>query len=118
MKKICILLGIFLLFNSTCWAEKNNACTTGKTAVILQVLDNGALAHICPPFNFLEENPILSCRLKGTLVHFNYNDNYVDDQVIELHRGQCFAEGGAYKYQNKNGDIKTVRDISIMYSKY
>lgn len=120
MKQLSILILIFILILGVplpCIAKKNPACIPGSRALIFQVLNTGALAHICPRFNYSYDDTRTACQLKGTLVHLIYNDNYVDNQLIKLNRNQCFGTGGAYRYENKNGDIKTVREIGIIYSK-
>ncbi len=113
MKKI-ILLGFLLLATNACFAQKNPACISETQAIIFQVLDKGVLAHVCPRFDFQYDKLINSCRYNGVLVYIDYNDNYVDNQLIKLHKNQCFASGGAYRYVNKEGDIKTIREISII----
>lgn len=113
MKKIILIL-LLLFTANTCSAQKNSACISETQAIIFQVLDEGALAHICPRFDFQYDKLIDSCRYNGTLVYITHNDNYVDNQLVKLHKNQCFASGGAYRYQNKNGDIKTIREISII----
>lgn len=109
-----MLLGFLLFTTNICFAQKNPACISETRVIIFQVLNEGALAHICPRFDFQYNRLIDSCRYNGALVYITYNDNYVDNQLIKLRKDQCFTTGGAYRYSNKNGDIKTVRKISII----
>lgn len=119
IRKLFILIfSISFGFFNVSYAERNLACSKGSKAVVFQVLDQGVLAFICPRFNFEYDSDITACKIKGRLVYLTHNNNYVDNQMIKLKRNQCFAEGGAYQYKNKEGDIKTVREIDIINSRW
>ena len=120
MKKVLCIFSIIIglgIFN-TCFAEKNPACTSGSKILILQVLDEGALGHICPKVNWNYSDYKIACKLDGRLVYLTPDNNYVDDQMVKIRRNECFAEIGTYKYLNKKDDIKTVRPIEIINKFY
>lgn len=124
MKKILkcfIIIALFvgIGFNNSCYAKRNPACTGSSKAVVLQVFNEGALAYHCPRVIWNSYSSYqTACKLEGTLVYLTENRNYVDDQIIKLNRNECFAENGVYRYENKKGDIKTVRAIDIILSRY
>lgn len=119
MKKCVYLVVILLLFcTNVSFANSNQACTNGSRLLVLQVLDNGVLGHICPSmfWNIVKEDPYFqtSCRIHGRLVFLFPDNNYVDDQLIKISRKECFAEVGTFQYTNKKDDRKTVRAVKII----
>ena len=122
MSKILIstlLLIVCIGIGAPSEAAKNRECLKENRVVILQALDNGALAFLCP--RVFDTSPYSNiwdyCRVKGDLVYLSENHNYADSQRITLPRGYCFASGGVYKYTNREGHGKTVREIYIMDSR-
>lgn len=100
------------------FCEKNPACTSGSKILILQVLDDGVLWHICPKVNWNYSDYKTDCKPDGRLVYLTPDNNYVDEQIVKIKRNECFAEIGTYRYLNKKDDIKTVRAIEIINKFY
>ncbi len=114
MKKITLIL-LFLLSSSAVFAGgepvgRNENCLGDQRLEVLQVLNDGILGHLCPAFD--------DC-YKGDLVYMYVNhsqNDYVDNQIIELPDTQCFGKNGTYSYINKRDDRKTIRRVKIISS--
>ena len=50
----------------------------------------------------------------GQFVYFDFNLDFVDNQMFTLPKNYYFYAEGVYKYENKNNDIKTVRKVSLI----
>ena len=118
-----IFLTLYVCFanQNICCAKKNPECVSGSRAIIIQALDDGALAKICPPFIIYNSDVFGSynsfCKQEGTLVYLIKNRDYADEDMVKLNKKQCFASRGTYKYINKLGDEKNIRALDIIDKK-
>jgi hypothetical protein len=100
---------------------QNDKCFESQKMKVFQVLEDGILAHICPteyPSYF--DNAFDACATKGDIVYMSVNpkqNDYVDDQKIELPENNCFGSDGTYSYLTAKDNLKkTVRKIRIINS--
>ena len=96
---------------------RNEKCFVSQKMKVLQILDSGILGHICPSqFPGFYRNAYDACIMEGDLVYLpvprNEND-YVDEQKVELEQQKCFASDGTFSYLNDGGVRKTIRKIRI-----
>lgn len=126
MKKVC-LLGLFLLagcahLQMTSRPETigGETCMQSPKLQVLQVLDDGILAYLCPTDSrsyLASEVPWHDCVMNGDVVFMpvaREANDYVDEQKVTLTKTQCFVGDGTYKYPRKNGDMATVRKIKVL----
>jgi len=126
MKKMC-LLGLFLLAgcSNLQLASRPNTingetCMQSSKLRVLQVIDDGILAYLCPTDSqgySSSGDSWYDCVMHGDTVFMpvapTAND-YVDEQKVTLTKTQCFVADGTFKYPRKNGVIATVRKIKIL----
>jgi hypothetical protein len=98
----------------------NDKCLGVHQMKVLQVLDDGILANLCPSeYPSYYKDCFDAARSEGEIVYMpvnpKYND-YVDDQKITLPNTQCFCKDGTFKYTTNGGVEKTVRKIKIVSS--
>ncbi len=93
-------------------------CVESPRLKILQVLEDGILAYMCPiDYPSYYDGPFEACMVKGDLVYMPVKpkeNNYVDEQRVTLQNNQCFSEDGTFKYKSAAGVAKTVRKIKIL----
>lgn len=93
-------------------------CMASPNLIILQVLDHGILAQLCPvDYPDYYNNAFDACAIKGDTVHMAIppeQNDYVDNQKITLNNTQCFVSDGTYKYIRNDGIRSTVRNIKIV----
>lgn len=95
-------------------------CIQSPHLKVMQVLDNGILAYVCPvtaeyPYKTVFEG----CWIKGDLTFMEVpeeHNQFVDDQELTLPDDTCFVPAGTYKYTTKDNIKKTVRLIGVMDS--
>ena len=104
-----ILVILILLFSNMCFADGVYGRISNKRGFILQVFDRGALGFICPKWALDSDD----CR-QGQFVYFDFDLDFVDEQMFTLPKNYYFYADGVYKYTNKKNDIKTVRKISLI----
>ncbi len=91
--------------------EQEGACINAKQIKIFQCLaSNVALAHALTIPN---ENPLLDENSTFVLILGEENENFYDDQKIDIKKGKCVKQVGTYRYTAKNGMDKTVPAIEI-----
>lgn len=137
MKKIIISLLFATMLASNCFSmgeaplderkapldetrPHNENCYGPHQMKVLQVLDDGILANLCPKeypsyYHDCFDAAVAEGELVYIAVNPKYND-YVDGQKVTLPKTQCFSKDGTYRYTTKSGDIKTVRKIKIVSS--
>ncbi len=111
MKKYIIII-LCLLISNVCIAQTNEGVISNKRGLVFQALDNGALGYICPKWALDSDD----CR-SGQFVYFNFNHDFVDNQMFSIPKSYYFYAEGVYKYLNRENHTKTVRKIEL-YSKY
>jgi hypothetical protein len=122
MKKyfgLCLLLAGCATMMAPPQTIRNEKCFDSDKMKVFQATDDGALVHICPtkyPMYF--EDAFSACFLDGELAFLpvKENNDYVDEQKVQLPKGQCFAANGVYKYTTIEKIQKTIRKIKIMDS--
>ena len=97
---------------------RGEVCMESPRLKVLQILNNGILAHVCPvDYPSFYDDAFDACSAKGDLVFMavapKAND-YVDDQKITLSQAQCFVGAGIFSYETSQGYKKTVRNIKIL----
>lgn len=114
MKKIFMLL-IFILSSCTITDSiseigvDNKDCIGVRRFKVLQVIGDSALAYEC----FTQD---CSDYYHNTLdLITKDNVDYYDDMIYEVAPDKCAVRNGVYKYENKQGTIKTV---SVIYFSY
>lgn len=114
MKKIFMFL-IFILSSCTIVDSireigvDNKDCIGVRRFKILQVIEDAALAHEC----FTSD---CSDAYKNTLdLIIKDKVDYYDDMIYEVPADKCAIRNGVFKYENKEGSIKTV---SVIYFGY
>ncbi|MDR2901535.1 MAG: hypothetical protein LBU87_00295 [Lactobacillales bacterium] len=95
-------------------------CFTSDKLVIFQVLDNGALAYLCPvtyPPYF--SDAFAACTRWGDFVFLSAktkDSDLFDGERIMLSDSQCFMPEGVFKYESRDKIAKTVRKIKVIES--
>lgn len=96
---------------------RSESCLDSSKLQVLQVLDTGILAHVCPiEFPSYYDDAFEACVSKGDLVFMEVDKSvnfFVDEQKVQLEKESCFVPNGTFSYTNKNNDRKTVRWIKI-----
>lgn len=114
-----ILLGCpkvysFDLFSDITFAEEHNpACMSMKKFKVFQVFgDNSALANDCTT-----DEKELFCFGAVVLLEPQRTIDYYDDMYISVPKDKCSVQNGVYRYEAKNGNLKTVPIIHFEYEK-
>ena len=111
MKKVLLVIFCMLLSN-LCFARTDSDAISNKRGLVIQALEDGALGYICPKWALGEDD----CR-SGQFVYFNFNHDFVDNQMFKIPRNYYFYADGVYKYINRENNSRTVRKVDL-YSKY
>lgn len=83
-------------------SERNSACMDLDRFKIFQVIENNyALASVC-------EDDGKYCLGMTVLLTPQKGVDYYDDMYVRLPKDKCATQDGVYKYETKNGNIKTV----------
>ena len=106
MKKI-ILFFVSILLVNYCFAS--DGIIKNKRGLVFQALDEGALGYICPRWSLDSSD----CK-SGQFVYFDFNYDFVDNQIFSIPDNYYFYANGIYRYTNKDNVYKTVRKISII----
>lgn len=128
MKEIIFLTGAaFLVFVTGCVemqialrpkAIRGQPCMVSPKLKVLQVLNDGVLAYLCPmnyPSSY--EDAFDACIVKGDLVYMSVpakTNDYVDNQKVTLAKNQCFVGDGTYSYIRHDGVKATIRNVKIL----
>ena len=89
---------------------RNEKCMASDKLKVIQVLDNGALAHLC-----YDGYDHYGCNGEYDLVFLSVDsrdNDLVDDQKIVLPEDKCFLAIGRFFYESKIGR-KVVRKVKI-----
>lgn len=89
---------------------RNTKCEDVKSFKVFQVLDNFVLANVC------RDGDDEYCFGHVVYIQKEKNKIYFDDQKINLRRDECAIYIGTYKYEAKNGLLKTVPKVKIISS--
>ena len=108
MKKIAIFF-ILILLSGVVFARELQGIISNKRGLVMQSLDDGALGYICPKYSVCKDD----CRT-GQFVYFDFNFDFVDNQMFSIPKDYCFYANGVYKYFNKDGVQKTVRRVGLI----
>ena len=124
MKKLLIL---FLFISLTGCAQLQMAsrpktiggetCMQSPKLQVLQVLDDGILAYLCPTRKRSYQDNLWENCHNGDIVFMSVTrkaNDYVDNQKITLTKTQCFVRDGVFKYTRKDGREATIRNIKIL----
>ena len=95
-----------MLLSGTCFSKD---LYTNRRGYVIQALENGALGYICPKWSLTADD----C-YSGKFVYFDFNDNFVDNQLFHLPKNLYLQENGIYRYTNKDNVIKTVRKVQLI----
>jgi hypothetical protein len=96
---------------------RNEQCLDSNKLKTLQVLDHGVLAHLCPSYPSYYHRAFDACRVEGDLVYMpvkQQDNDYVDDEIVQLSSDKCFTADGVYKYTTRENIRKTVRKLKII----
>lgn len=110
MKKFIIVVICILLANG-CFAKSDIGVIANKRVFILQALNEGALGYVCPKWALGSED----CR-SGQFVYFNFNYDFVDNQMFSVPKNSYLYAEGVHKYTTVENHTKTVRKVEL-YSK-
>jgi hypothetical protein len=93
-------------------------CMSSPYLQVLQVIDDGILAHICPTsYSSVYDDAFDACVVEGDTVFMEVPKDknfFVDDQKITLNQNQCFVGVGTFAYNSSGGRRRTVRSITII----
>lgn len=117
MKKICLFLALIL---SACsitdsvseFGVDNQNCIGVRKFKVLQALGhNTALAYECDDSDcsWYYNNNL------DMILGDNVNEDLYDGMIYEVPTDKCAVRNGVYKYENKQGDIKTVSQVIFQY---
>lgn len=124
MKKLFLMLAFILLwcpkvysfdlFSDIIFAEEHNpACMSMKKFRVFQVFnDNSALANECTT-----EEKEMFCFGAVVLLEPQRTIDYYDDMYVSTPKDKCSVQNGVYRYETKNGNLKTVPIIHFEYEK-
>ena len=106
---LVLLAGLsFIVLSKTIYAQSETTSKTIKCAdiqkyKIFQVLYDGALARACEAKSYGE-----SCWGLTVFVPAEKDEDYYDEKIITVPKGQCIAYKGVYKCRTNSGSEKTV----------
>ncbi len=93
-------------------------CLESPYMKVLQVVDEGVLAHLCPVnYPSYYDDAFEACTLKGDTVFMEIpkkQNDFVDEQKITLQKNQCFVGNGTFSYTSADGRRRTVRNIVVV----
>ncbi len=96
-------------------------CYDSPYIKVLQVLENGILAHLCPTnYPSYYDDAFEACAIKGDIVFMEVpqKQNYfVDNQKVTLGKNDCFVGTGTFAYTSSDNQRRTVRSITIVTDK-
>lgn len=126
-------VGIVLFFSLVGCAQLQNTTSTELSKTIrsphcietpylkvLQVLEEGILANLCPVKLEYPYKDVFEACWKGDLVYLEVPSEYnqfVDEQKLTLTEDMCFVPDGTYRYVTRENVKKTIRKISVMDSR-
>ena len=110
MKKLALTLSVLL---SGCAvvdiSPSNENCIETNQFEIFQVLNDGALAHEC---TFADG---CSAFNQTVFILNQRNIDYYDGMKVSTPSGKCAVRDGVYKYESKDGRMRTIPVISFEY---
>lgn len=99
---------------------RDSRCYQSPHLKVFQVLDDGALAHICPAVSPYYTLSVFEACFSGDLVFLKNSTrlrsvagSLVDDQKITLDETKCFVPSGTYTYFTTKDLKKTVREVEL-----
>jgi len=97
---------------------QGNECIESPYMKVLQVVDDGVLAYICPTnYPSYYDDAFEACIVKGDTVFMEVpkkQNDFVDNQKITLAKNQCFVGNGTYSYTSNDGRRRTIRNIVVL----
>lgn len=110
MKKIILVVFCLFLANIGFARNINNGAISNGRCFIQQALGYGALGYICPKYSICKDD----CRM-GQFVYFDFDFDFVDNQMYHVPKGYCLYADGVYRYENMKGQQRTVRKVKLMF---
>jgi len=89
---------------------RNAKCEDIQSFKVFQVLDRFVLANVC------NESDTIYCFGHIVYIPKEKGKIYYDDQMIIVKSGECPVYVGTYKYQTRDGLLKTVPIVKIINS--
>lgn len=87
----------------------NEKCEDFPAVKIFQVLDDFSLGFACKTFDAKD----LFCLGFTVYIPKENGKIYYDDQIIKPSAGKCFVFNDTYRYETRNGTLKTIPVISF-----
>ena len=109
MKKFILVISCLLLTNLSLARDVNSGVISNRRCFIHQALGYGALGYICPKSSLCESD----CRM-GQFVYFDFDFDFVDNQMFRVPKEYRLYADGIYRYTNVEGHQRTVRKVKLM----
>ncbi len=87
----------------------NKKCEDFPAVKVFQVLDEFSLGFACKTFDAKD----LFCVGFTVYIPKEKGKIYYDDQIIEPPTGKCFVFNDTYRYETRNGMLKTIPVVSF-----
>ena len=96
---------------------RNEKCLDFDKMKVFQITNDGILAHLCPDnYPSYYRDSYDACVVHGDLVWLpvkKKDNDYVDEQKVQLPNKKCFMADGVYRYTTRQEIERSVRKIKI-----